>query len=266
MKCASKHETKQCTLDISSPNIKCHNCGENHMANDPKCSVYISFINNKTDKINNQNKKNTISNQPRNSYPNINTCNTHKTFANTYADAVKTTGHCQCNHSSKGPEVIQPQTPAASSLKDVSCDKNISRYTSEVNKIVETTCVSLVEALNKILETLKLINESVRSDTSENKLNKLLKDSKNCINKEKSVKSVEKPKNIIVTNCKVNEAGVGDKPRSLPAIIPKNPTNKLIDKSKVNIDINKVINKTIAVNKTSKITKSNEKKSRSSNG
>ncbi|KAK0072947.1 hypothetical protein PV326_013952, partial [Microctonus aethiopoides] len=63
----------------TNPNIKCHNCGENHMANDEKCPVYIRFINNKTNNINNQNKKNPINTQPMNSYPNNNACNTHKT-------------------------------------------------------------------------------------------------------------------------------------------------------------------------------------------
>lgn len=67
MKCACKHENKQCSLDVNSPNIKCHNCGENHMASDEKCPVHISFINNKINNINNKNKKNPINTQPRNS-------------------------------------------------------------------------------------------------------------------------------------------------------------------------------------------------------
>lgn len=96
---------------------------------------------------------------------------------------------------------------AISSVNDVSCDENKCYYTSEVSKIVETLCECPIEALNKIIKILKfiknLMNETVKSEISENNLSKLVIDSKNLINKKKSENIVGKPRNIIVTNCKI---------------------------------------------------------------
>lgn len=83
VKCAGNHDSKQCTLD--GVDIKCHNCGENHMANDLKCPQYINYINNK----NNTRKSELLKNKPNNAV-----CNTHSKSDNTYADVVKSSSNC----------------------------------------------------------------------------------------------------------------------------------------------------------------------------
>lgn len=79
MRCAKNHETKDCPTP--NENHKCHNCGEGHMANDPKCSVYINFINNVSTR-NNQKLKNDKPNV------NINECKAYPKSASSYVTIV----------------------------------------------------------------------------------------------------------------------------------------------------------------------------------
>ncbi|KAK0091080.1 hypothetical protein PV326_003778, partial [Microctonus aethiopoides] len=138
----SNHDTKTCIInDILT--VKCHNCGENHMANDIKYPVCINYINNRNNKS--KPKNNTVIINSTNN----GVCNTHSPSATSYATAVKSSSTCQCNQP-RNPAVIQQQSAKLlhpTVFDNVNDDhKNIKK--SEVRMIVDALCAKSIPKVN----------------------------------------------------------------------------------------------------------------------